>query len=186
MVRSPFDKGHAGVRHRCCQTQNYLRIRAGRAEVRVLPRFWGSYALSVQARNQNASNSAVFNEIATSLTASCQDSPWASRLSINVPVFFLIRALEVHCLHRKCVRTILGATRPHHGRYRDASKAVNRMSRKTVRIFAKSDGTVLYPAEDMRLPDSLDLNLAPRMRKSQLISNLTTPRSDRLTRRLQQ
>src|ERR1039457_2972475 len=71
----------------------------------VLPRFWGSYAFSVQARNQNASNSAVFNEIATSLTASCQDSPWASRLSINVPVFFLIRALEVHCLHRKCVRT---------------------------------------------------------------------------------
>src|ERR1039457_6169853 len=71
----------------------------------VHPQFWGSYALSVQARNQNASNSAVFNEIATSLTASCQDSPWASRLSINVPVFFLIRALEVHCLHRKCVRT---------------------------------------------------------------------------------
>ena len=38
-----------------------------------------------------------------------------------------------------------GATRPHHRRYRDASKAVNRMSRKTVRIFAKTDGTVSIP-----------------------------------------
>src|SRR5450755_1284720 len=36
MVRSPFDKGHAGVRHRCCQTQHYL----------VLALFWCNQAES--------------------------------------------------------------------------------------------------------------------------------------------
>ena len=35
--------------------------------------------------------------------------PWTSWLSINVLVFFLIRALEAHRSHRKCVRAMLGA-----------------------------------------------------------------------------
>jgi hypothetical protein len=90
----------------------FVKARLGVPEIRSTALFSGfilAFGVLTHFRckreNQNASNSAVFNEIATSLTASCQDSPWASRLSINVPVFFLIRALEIACLHRKCVRT---------------------------------------------------------------------------------
>src|ERR1035438_5529569 len=78
----------------------FVKARLGVPEIRSTALFSGfilAFGVLTHFRckreNQNASNSAVFNEIATSLTASCQDSPWASRLSINVPVFFLIRAL---------------------------------------------------------------------------------------------